>query len=337
MNPEKLILILPGGSSLKKKILVTEPVPESVKKILENEVEVEYWEQPEKMPRELLLEKIADKHGLITSKDSVDLELISTADALEAVSNISVGYDNFDVEALKKHGIKATHTPYVLDETVADLIFGLIIATARRLPELDRYVKEGNWKHAVDTPLFGDNVHHKKLGIIGMGRIGEKVARRARLGFEMEVSYYNRNRKKEVEETYDVYYEDFQSLIATSDFILLMTPLTEETYRLIGEEEFKAMKKSCFFINAARGAVIDESALIDALEQKQIRGAGLDVFEQEPVHPDNPLLKMDNVVTLPHVGSATAETREEMKIYAAKSMLKCLKGEIPDSLIKELR
>lgn len=322
---------------LKKKVLVTEPIPSHVKELLEREVEVELWEQADQMPRELLLEKITDKHGLITSKDQIDEELIKHAPVLEAVSNISVGYDNFDVQVLKENNILATHTPYVLDETVADLIFGLIISTARRIPELDRYVKDGNWTHSIDTPMFGDNVHHKKLGIIGMGRIGEKVARRARLGFEMEVSYYNRNRKEEVETKYDVYYEDFHSLIATSDFILLMTPLTDETYHLIDKDAFENMKESCFFINASRGAVVNESELIAALEQKQIRGAGLDVFTQEPVDISNPLLKMNNVVTLPHVGSATAETRDEMKQFTAESMLKCLQGDKPESLIKELK
>lgn len=316
---------------------MTEPIPSHVKELLEKEVEVELWGQPDQMPREMLLEKISDKHGLITSKDQIDEELIKHAPNLEAVSNISVGYDNFDVEVLKKNNIMATHTPYVLDETVADLIFGIIISTARRIPELDRYVKEGKWNKSIDTPMFGDNVHHKKLGIIGMGRIGEKVARRARLGFEMEVSYYNRSRKKEVEDKYDLYYEDFDSLITTSDFILLMTPLTDATYHLIGKEAFHKMKDSCFFINASRGAVVDEAALIEALEQKQIRGAGLDVYTQEPVDKKNPLLSMENVVTLPHVGSATAETREEMKIFTAESMLTCLRGEKPESLIKELQ
>ncbi|KAB8131318.1 D-glycerate dehydrogenase [Gracilibacillus oryzae] len=322
---------------MKKKVLVTEPIPQKVIDYLESEVELERWDKSEKMPRELLLQKIPSFHGLITSKDKIDQEFLQTAKNIEGVSNISVGYDNLDIEALKASKVIATHTPYVLDETVADLIFGLILATARRIPELQQYVREGNWNRSVDQSLFGYNVHHKKLGIIGMGRIGEKVARRAKLGFEMEVSYYNRSRKEDVEKELDVKYEEMNSLLQTSDFILLMTPLTKQTHHMINAEAFKMMKPTCFFINAARGAVVDEEAMINALENKEILGAGLDVFEQEPVAKDNPLLEMDNVVTLPHVGSATAETREEMKLFAAKNMLQLLKGEKPDALIKELQ
>ncbi|MFC4404781.1 2-hydroxyacid dehydrogenase [Gracilibacillus xinjiangensis] len=322
---------------MKKKVLVTEPIPQTVIDYLENEVELERWDHSEKMPREQLLEIIPSFHGLITSKDKIDQEFLTRAKQLEAVSNISVGYDNFDVEALKASKIIATHTPYVLDETVADLIFGLILATARRIPELHQYVRNGKWTQSVDSSLFGHNVHHKKLGIIGMGRIGEKVARRAKLGFEMEVSYYNRRKRETVEKSLGVYYEELENLLATSDFILLMTPLTKQTYHLINAKAFQKMKHTCFFINAARGAVVDEKAMIQALEQGDILGAGIDVYEQEPVDLENPLLKMDNVVTLPHIGSATAETREQMKFFAAKNMLQALNGEKPDAQIKELQ
>ncbi|SER99104.1 gluconate 2-dehydrogenase [Gracilibacillus ureilyticus] len=322
---------------MKKKVLVTEPIPQKVIEYLEKEVELERWDKSEKMPREQLLEKIPSFHGLLTSKDTIDKEFLQTANRLEVVSNISVGYDNFDVEAIKKANVLATHTPYVLDETVADLIFGLLLATARRIPELHQYVREGKWNRSVDHTLFGYNVHHKKLGIIGMGRIGEKVARRAKSGFEMDVSYHNRNRNKKVEEELGVYYEEMEELLQTSDFILLMTPLTKQTFHLIDEEAFRKMKRTCFFINAARGAVVDEDALINALRNKEILGAGLDVFEQEPVSPANPLLKMENVVTLPHIGSATAETREQMKLFAAKNMIQGLRGTKPDALIKELQ
>ncbi|WP_066192658.1 MULTISPECIES: 2-hydroxyacid dehydrogenase [Gracilibacillus] len=322
---------------MRKSVLVTETIPSSVKELLEAEVDVTEWGSSEQMPREQLLKEIHAYHGLLTSKDKIDTELLQAASKLEVVSNIAVGYDNFDTEAIQQAGIQATHTPYVLDETVADLIFGLILGTARRIPELDQYVKQGRWQKAIDLPEFGHNVHHKKLGIIGMGRIGEKVARRARFGFEMDVSYYNRSRHETAEQELQVTYEELDRLLESSDFILLMTPLTTATYQLIGKEAFAKMKDSCFFINASRGAVVDEQALIEALEDKQIAGAGLDVFVQEPIDPSHPFLQMNQVVTLPHIGSATAETREAMKKYAAENLLTGLRGEQPEALIKELR
>ncbi|UOQ48079.1 D-glycerate dehydrogenase [Gracilibacillus caseinilyticus] len=321
---------------MKKRVLVTEPIPDSVKQYLEEHVELDCWNNNEQMPREQLLKEIGNYHGLITAKDAIDDELLEQATQLEVVSNISVGYDNFDVDALQRHQIIATHTPYVLDETVADLIFGLILSSARRIPELDQYVKQGQWDQSVGQPLFGQNVHHKKLGIIGMGRIGEKVARRAKLGFQMDVSYYNRSRKKDVEDEWQIEYQSMDELLKSSDFILLMTPLTDETYHLIDKAAFSKMKSTSHFINAARGAVVDEQALIEALENNEIAGAGLDVFEQEPIDSANPLLKMKQVVTLPHIGSATSETREEMKFFAAKNMLQALHGETAEAIIKEL-
>ncbi|PWU69065.1 2-hydroxyacid dehydrogenase [Gracilibacillus dipsosauri] len=322
---------------MKKRVLVTEQFPSSIIQFLEQEVEVEYWGKPDQMPRELLLKKAVNIHGLITGKDQIDQALIEASPKLEVVSNVSVGYDNFDVEAIKNAKLLATHTPYVLDETVADLIFGLIMATSRRITELDQYVKQGKWKFSLDKTLFGTDVHHKKLGIIGMGRIGEKVARRARLGFEMEVAYFNRHRKQNVEKDLNIRYEEMDALLESSDFILLLTPLTKETYHLIGADCFHKMKKTAFFINAGRGPVVDEKALVEALRQNEIAGAGLDVFEQEPTDPNNPLLQMKNVVTLPHTASATMETRNQMKWFAAKNMLQGLKGEKPDALIKELQ
>ncbi|MDX8044813.1 D-glycerate dehydrogenase [Gracilibacillus sp. S3-1-1] len=322
---------------MRKKVLVTEPIPETVKSYLQEHVALTTWDSVEQISREKLLAEISNYHGLITAKDHVDDELLQKAEQLEVVSNISVGYDNFDVQALNRFKVIATHTPYVLDETVADLIFGLILSSARRITELDQYVKQGKWNNAVDETLFGRNVHHKKLGIIGMGRIGEKVARRAKLGFEMDVTYYNRSRKEKVEKELGVIYQDFATLLEQSDFILLMTPLTKETFHLIDAKAFDKMKKTCFFINASRGKIVDEAAMIHALEEKQIAGAGLDVFEQEPVGTNNPLLQMNNVVTLPHIGSATSETREEMKFFAAKNMLQGLSGEKPEAIIKELQ
>ncbi|RCW71891.1 2-hydroxyacid dehydrogenase [Saliterribacillus persicus] len=321
----------------RKKILITEPVPEEVYTYLNKNAEVEKWQHTQAMPKEELKKAIRDVHALVTAKDTIDEELLSAAKELEVVSNISVGYDNFNIEAIKKHNIAATHTPYVLDETVADLVFGLILSSARRIPELDQYVKNGNWTHPVNQPLFGFDVHHQKLGIIGMGRIGEKIVRRATKGFEMDVFYHNRTRNVELEEKLNINYLQLDQLLSTCDFILLMTPLTDQTYHMINAESFKMMKKSAFFINAARGAVVNEKDLIEALQNQEINGAGLDVFEQEPINKDNPLLKMNQVVTVPHIGSATTKTRTEMALYAAKNAVQVLEGNQPDALIKELR
>src|SRR5690625_5037448 len=255
----------------------------------------------------------------------IDDELLNHAPRLKVVSNVSVGYNNFNVAAMKKRNVIGTNTPYVLDETVADLTFALILSTARRIPELDKLVKEGRWEPTKDDhEFFGVDVHAKTLGIIGMGRIGEAIARRAKLGFHMDVMYHNRNRKHDIESQLEIVYRDFDDLLKQSDIVVLMTPLTDETYQLIGEREFQLMKKSAIFVNVSRGQTVDEQALIKALQKGEIYGAGLDVFEQEPIQKDNPLLKMDNVVTVPHIGSATKQTRDAMGMRAAKNLVSAL-------------
>lgn len=283
-----------------------------------------------------LKEGIKDADGIVVMGTRIDDELLQYANKLKVVSNVSVGYNNLDIEALKKRGIVGTHTPGVLDDTVADTIFGLILNVARRLPEAEGYIKTGKWKKGDKEEFFGKDVHHSTLGIIGFGRIGEKVAKRAK-GFDMNVIYYNRNRKLNAEEKYGVKYVGMDELLKESDFVLTMTPLNDSTYHLLGEEEFKLMKKEAFLINAARGSVIDEKALIKALEEGWIAGAGLDVYEQEPIDPDNPLLKMNNTVTLPHIGSSTLKTRQEMAMLAAKTIVDVLYNKPTDCIVPELR
>jgi Lactate dehydrogenase and related dehydrogenases len=225
----------------------------------------------------------------------------------------------------------------VLDNTVADLIFGLIISSARRISELDKYVKEGNWKQEDEKNLFGLDVHHSTVGIIGMGRIGEAVAKRAKLGFDMEVLYYNRSRKHDVENRLGAKYCDFQSLLQKSDFIVLMTPLTKDTYHLIDFEEFNMMKKTAIFINASRGETVNEEALIEALKNNKIFGAGLDVYDSEPIDSENLLLQIPNVITLPHIGSAVEKTRLDMAMRAAENLVKAVLGETPSNVVPELK
>ncbi|MBH8596975.1 D-glycerate dehydrogenase [Thermoactinomyces sp. CICC 10523] len=295
------------------------------------------WEKDTPIPRSQLLREIADAEGLLISGGKIDDELLQHAPKLKVVSNMSVGYNNFDLEAMKRRNVLGTHTPHVLDETVADLAFALILSAARRVPELDRFVKEGKWTNGDDTHLFGVDVHGRTLGIIGMGRIGEAIARRGKLGFNMDVLYFNRRRKPDVEERLGVRYCELETLLKQADFIVLMVPLTAETKHMIGREQFALMKESAIFINTSRGKTVDEAALIEALENKRIRAAGLDVFYQEPVPTDNPLLRMPNVVTLPHIGSATAQTRHKMAMLAAKNLVAAVTGQTPPNVVEELK
>ena len=287
---------------------------------------------------DVLMEEVKDVEGVLVQHAPITHELLEQAPNLKVISNSAVGYDSFDLEAMKEHRVLGTHTPYVLDETVADLAFSLVLATARRVPELDKFVKEGKWdKETEARQLFGVDVHHATMGVIGMGRIGEKIVRRARFGFEMEVLYNSRTPKPALEEKYGIAYSDLDTLLEKSDFVVLIVPLTPETHHLMGEKEFEKMKSNAILINCARGAVVDEKALISALETGEIRGAGLDVFEQEPVSLDNPLLQMDQIVALPHIGSATEKTCAAMLMKAAENLVAGVTGGVPENVVKELR
>lgn len=321
----------------KPKVFIAKKIPKDAEELIANFCDYEVWEHEEEIPRNVLFERLADKEGLIQSGIKIDEELLSHAPRLKAVSNISVGYNNFDLEAMKKRKIIGTNTPYVLDDTVADLIFGLMLSASRRIAELDKYVKDGKWNPSDGRNLFGLDVHHSVLGVIGMGRIGEAVAKRAKLGFDMEVLYYNRNRKPEIEEKLGVKYCGFEELLEKADFIVLMTPYTKDTYHLIDVEQFSKMKNTAVFINASRGRTVNETALIEALKNNKIFAAGLDVYEQEPIDSDNELLKLPNAVTLPHIGSATDKTRLDMAVAAANYLVQALLGELPKGTVPELK
>lgn len=318
---------------MKPKVYVTYPISQDIEAFLVEHCDVQTWSGSGRVPREVLLKEIAGVEGLYTSGStggSIDQELLNHSPHLKIVSNVSVGYNNFDIEAMRDSNVIGTNTPHVLDETVADLAFALILSTARRIVELDKFVKDGNWKQETEyRETYGKDVHSSTLGIIGMGRIGEAIAKRAKFGFGMEVLYHNRNRKPEAEEKYDAVYCDLNELLTRSDYVLLMTPLTPETFQLMGQKEFALMKKSAIFINVSRGQTVDEQALIHALETEEIYAAGLDVFEQEPVKANNPLLKMPNVVTVPHIGSATAKTEAAMAMRAAENLVAVLTGKAP--------
>jgi gluconate 2-dehydrogenase len=322
---------------MKPKVFIAKKIPREVEEYLARYCEYRKWDSDEPISRAQLLEEVKDIEGLLITGGKIDGELLDHAPKLKVVSNISVGYNNFDLEAMKERKVLGTNTPSVLDDTVADLVFGLMLAVARRIPELDKFVKDGKWQKGSDEPFWGVDVHHTTLGIIGMGRIGEAIAKRGKDGFSMEVLYYNRRRKPEVEDSLGVHYRTLEQLLGEADYVVLMTPLTPETTGLMGAREFSLMKKNAIFINASRGETVNEEALIAALEQGQIWGAGLDVFSQEPVDPGNPLLKMPNVVTVPHIGSATAKTRFAMAQLAAQNLVKALQGEVPPNLVEELK
>lgn len=322
---------------MKPKVFVARPIPLEVESYIAQHCDYSKWEHETPITRERLLEQISTAEGLLTSGGKIDAELLDHAPKLRAVSTMSVGYNNFDLEAMKSQGIIGTNTPEVLNDTVADLIFALMLSTARRVTELDRYVKDGLWKRGDNENLFGIDVHHKTLGIIGMGGIGEAVARRGKWGFNMNILYHNRNRKPVTEDALAAEYRSLDDLLRESDYIVLMTPLTAETRHMIGSKQFGLMKPTSVFINASRGATVDEAALISALQNSQIYGAGLDVFEREPIQSDNPLLSMPNVVALPHIGSATEQTRLDMAMLAAENLVSALYGHTPPNIVKELR
>jgi glyoxylate/hydroxypyruvate/2-ketogluconate reductase len=321
---------------MKSKIYIAKKVPNEVVEYLTPFCDLKMWDSEELVPRSVLLDEVADCEGVMLINHAIDEELLDRAPKLKVVSNVSVGYNNFKLPLMKKRNILGTHTPGVLDETVADLVFGLILTTARRISELDQYVKRGDWTDKITEELFGIDVHHSSIGIIGMGRIGEAIARRAKYGFNMRVMYHNRTPNLNLDKHIEAEYCSLETLLSESDFVVLMTPLTEETRGLMGKEQFNLMKESAIFINASRGETVDESALVEALQEGKIRGAGLDVFQEEPVNPNHPLLKFPHVVTIPHLGSATVKTRGDMAMLAAQNLVAALEGRMPPSLVKEL-
>jgi phosphogluconate 2-dehydrogenase len=280
-----------------------------------------------------LREALPRAHGLLGASLKLDAELLDLAPHLEAIASVSVGVDNYDIDYLTERRILLSNTPDVLTETTADTGFALILATARRVVELANRVRAGEWKRNVGPAQFGTDVHGKTLGIIGMGRIGEALAQRGHFGFGMPVIYHSHSPKPAVEQRFNAQYRSLTELLQQADFVCLTLPLTAETEGLIGAEEFALMRPETIFINISRGKVVDEAALIEALRAGQIRAAGLDVFEREPLNADSPLLQLNNVVATPHIGSATHETREAMARCAVDNLLSALAGERPANLV----
>ena len=271
--------------------------------------------------------------GLLGASLKLDAQWLDLAPRLEAIASVSVGIDNYDLDYLTARHILLTNTPDVLTETTADTGFALILASARRVVELAIRVRNGQWQKNIGPEHFGTDVHGKTLGIIGMGRIGEALAQRGHFGFGMPVIYHSHSPKPAVEARFGARYRSLKALLQEADFICLTLPLTAETQGLIGAEQFALMRTDSIFINISRGKVVDEAALIHALQQGQIRGAGLDVFEREPLDPASPLPTLDNVVATPHIGSATIETREAMARCAVDNLLAALDGQRPPNLV----
>lgn len=315
---------------MKPKTLVTRWLPADVLARLKTVSDVTMWpEADQPATRDFLYREIAQVDAVLSMlTDQMDETLMSHGDHLRIIANMAVGYDNIDLQAAKQRAIHVTTTPDVLNETTADLTFALLLAVARKIPESSEFLRSGQWQSWSPFLLAGQDVYGATLGLIGMGRIGEGVARRAR-GFGMKLIYHNRQRKTETEVDLGVSYETLDGVLQLSDYVVVLTPLTQETHHLIGERELQLMKKTAILINVSRGPVVDEVALYRALHQGQLYGAGLDVFEQEPIALSHPLLTLPNVVALPHIGSASMATRRKMAQLAADNIYEVLIGNSP--------
>jgi glyoxylate/hydroxypyruvate/2-ketogluconate reductase len=317
----------------KPKVLVTREVFDETLAYLAEHCEVEANQADVAMAPDELARRVADKDGLVCSlTDRVDDRIISSAPRLKVVANIAVGYNNIDIAACAARGIKVTNTPGVLDDSTADLAFTLMLSAARRVTEVERYIRQGGWKGWRLKQWLGTDVHHATLGIVGMGRIGQAIAKRAR-GFDMRVIYHNRKRVTEkIELELSTSWVTLEELLRQSDFVVLQVPYSPETHHLIGAAQLALMKPNAILVNSTRGGVIDDLALIDALKRGAIRAAGLDVFENEPkLHSG--FLELDNVVMTPHVGSSTEATRRAMAMTAAHNAVAALTGGHPPNLV----
>jgi len=316
----------------KPKVLATRPLFPAAQKILNANCEVDYWTQPERISKDELLRRIKDKEGLVCLlTEKVDEELLAAAPKLRIAANVAVGYDNIIVADCTKRGVAATNTPGVLDETTADFAWTLLMAVARRLGEGEALARSGEWTGWDLDQLVGTDVWGKTIGLVGFGRIGRAVARRA-AGFQMKVIYHDAVRVPlDVERGFHAEYRDLSALLGEADFVSVHVPLLPETRGLFNAKTFSQMKPTSFLINTSRGPVVDEAALVQALESKKIAGAALDVYEKEPlIHAG---LKRRNVVLAPHIASGSLETRTKMACMAAENVVALLKGRRPPNIL----
>lgn len=314
---------------MKPRVLVTRLLPQPAIEMIAAHFEAHVNSSDLKYTKQELMQHLTDKEGMVCLlTDSIDAEVIDASPKLKVIANVAVGYDNIDVKVATRKGILVTNTPGVLTETTADLAWALLMATARRLVEADRYLRAGEWREWGLNLMLGGDIYGKTLGIVGLGRIGKAVARRAR-GFDMSLLYYDPVRADApTERDLGVTYADLEALLRESDFVTLHLPLTQSTHHLIGERELSMMKPTAYLINTSRGPIVDEAALANALQKGTIAGAGLDVFEREP-HLEESLLRLDNTVLLPHIASASVATRTRMATMAADNLIAALSGEKP--------
>jgi len=316
----------------KPRVLATRPLFPAAQQVLNASCDIQYWTKPERISKQELFGLIKDCEGLVCLlTEKVDDELLRAAPKLRIAANVAVGFDNIDVGACTKRGVVATNTPGVLDETTADFAWALMMAVARRIGEGEQLARSGNWKGWDLDQLVGTDVWGKTLGLVGFGRIGRAVARRA-AGFQMKVIYSDAIRAPlDIEKELKAEHRDFNTLLAEADFVSLHVPLLPETRGLMDGAKFHRMKPTAFLINTARGPVVDEAALVHALESGKIAGAGLDVYENEPfIHPG---LKRPNVVLAPHIASGSLETRTKMAVIAAENVVAVFKGQRPASML----
>lgn len=318
----------------KPKIYITRTIPEHLLEPFKDKLDFTMWTSESKpVSKEVLYKEAKKADGLLCLlTEKIDQAFCQHASHLKIIANMAVGYDNIDVEAAKNNNIIVTNTPDVLTETTADLTFALLMATARRLIEATNYIYNDEWGEWSPFMLAGSDIHHKTIGIVGMGRIGEAVAKRAK-GFNMNILYHNRSRNIEAENKLHASYVSFEELLKESDFVVSLVPLSEATADMFDMEAFQTMKPSAIFINVSRGGVVDEAALFEALDKKVIRAAGLDVFKQEPISSSHPLTKLTNVVLLPHIGSASVATRENMLKLCLENIALVFQGKRPKTPI----
>lgn len=315
-----------------KKVYITSNIPDVADEILSEHFIVEKNVNNEILSQKKLIDIGNEYDGLITSlTNKFDAKTLSKIKNVEIFANYAVGYNNFDIDYAKKNGLIITNTPDVLSDTTAEMALALLFAVSRRVIKANKYLLNGQWEGFKPQLLLGQDIFNKTIGIIGAGRIGHRFAEKIR-GFHMKVLYHNRKRDLAFEKSFNAKYLSLEELIKVSDILSIHVPLTEETYHMIGEKELALMKENAILINTSRGAVIDEKALINALERHKIYGAGLDVFENEPkINPR--LMALDNVVLTPHIGSASVETRKKMAVMAARNVKNVLLGEAPINLV----
>jgi glyoxylate reductase len=315
------------------KVYVTRELPSTALEPLAQAATVRVWPGELPPPPEVLLAEAADADGLLTLlTDRIDAALMAAAPRLRIIANMAVGYDNIDVVEATRRGILVTNTPGILTKTTADFAFALLLAAARRLVEADRYTRQGRWKTWGPQILLGQDVHDATLGVVGLGRVGLEMAKRGR-GFGMRILYCDSSRKPTEERRYDLVYVGLEQLLAESDFVSLHVPLTSETHHLVGEPELSLMKPTAVLINTARGPVVDQRGLRRFLAERRIAAAAIDVSEQEPIAPDDPLLELDNIIVTPHIASASVATRLGMAKMAVDNLLAALRGQVPPQCV----